>query len=150
MSIEYDRTVMYRIVCLNSEVKDEYVGSTTDYVGRKRCHKSDCMNDKKSIFNSPLYACIRNNGGWANWKMMLIENFPCQNNVEKIKREKYWQDYYKPSLNINTAYISPEELKMQQKEKYLANRVELIEKAKDYYQKNKVKILARLKEQRTK
>ena len=39
LPIDYSKTIIYRIVCKNPEIKDCYVGQTTDFTSRKSCHK---------------------------------------------------------------------------------------------------------------
>ena len=43
--INYQNTIIYKIVCNDLNVKDVYVGNTTDFTKRKWSHKSDCYND---------------------------------------------------------------------------------------------------------
>ena len=38
--IDYSKTVIYKIVCNDLNVKDVYVGHTTDFTKRKATHKS--------------------------------------------------------------------------------------------------------------
>ena len=39
--IDYSQTHFYKIVCRNTDIKDCYVGHTTDFTKRKNRHKSD-------------------------------------------------------------------------------------------------------------
>ena len=41
-AVDYSKTIIYKIVCNDLNVKDIYVGSTTDFTKRKNKHKSCC------------------------------------------------------------------------------------------------------------
>ena len=47
--IDYSQTHFYKIVCRNTDIKDCYVGHTTDFTKRKNRHKSDCCNQRANI-----------------------------------------------------------------------------------------------------
>jgi hypothetical protein len=44
MNIDYSKTVTYKIVSNDLNIRDCYVGSTTEFTKRKYGHKSDCTN----------------------------------------------------------------------------------------------------------
>ena len=48
-NINYSNTIIYKIVCIDLNIKDLYIGSTTDSYNRKSNHKSKCNleNNKK-------------------------------------------------------------------------------------------------------
>ena len=64
------------------EIKNPYIGSTTNFRGRKWNHKDCCNNPNHKYYNIKQYQYIRDNGGWDVWKMVWIEDYPC-----KSKRE---------------------------------------------------------------
>ena len=39
IKIDYSNTMFYKIVCKDLDIKDFYVGHTTDFKTRKNCHK---------------------------------------------------------------------------------------------------------------
>ena len=41
----------------------------------------------------------------------VIEEFPCENKIELVIRERYHFDLFKPVLNTNRPYITEEERK---------------------------------------
>jgi len=98
--IDYSKTVIYKIVCNDLNVKDLYVGSTTDFRKRKTNHKSDCINEKKKSYSFQVYETIRKNGGWENWSMIEIEKYPCKDSNEKGARERYRYEQLKGNLNM--------------------------------------------------
>ena len=62
LSVNYSNTVIYKIVCKDLNIKDLYVGSTTDFIRRKSMHKFNC---NKNACNYKIYEIIRKNGGWV-------------------------------------------------------------------------------------
>jgi len=70
--IDYSNTIIYKIACLDTSVKDLYVGHTTNFVQRKHAHKQSCGNPKSPNHNCKLYTIIRENGGWTSWRMEIV------------------------------------------------------------------------------
>jgi hypothetical protein len=93
--IDYKKTIIYKIVCLDLDIKDNYVGSTTCFVKRECKHKADCNNKK----NLKIYNIINNNGGWNNWEMIEIEKYPCTDSNEARMRERYYYEQLKSTMN---------------------------------------------------
>jgi len=99
--IDYSNTIIYKITCIDDNIKDVYVGHTTNFVQRKHAHKKCCINEKYG--SCKLYDIIRNNGGWNNWKMEIINFFNCKDHYEaRIKEQEYFV-----SLNANLNSIEP-------------------------------------------
>ena len=101
--IDYSNTIIYKITCKDSIVPDLYVGHTTNFVQRKHAHKQGCINEKSSNHKCKLYEVIRNNGGWENWKMEIINFFNFKTHYEARKKE---QEYF-VSLNATLNSIEP-------------------------------------------
>jgi hypothetical protein len=101
--IDYSNTIIYKITCKDPIVTDVYVGHTTNFVQRKHAHKQSCINDKSPNYKCKLYEVIRNNGGWINWKMEIINFFECHDHYEARKKE---QEYF-ISLNATLNSIEP-------------------------------------------
>jgi hypothetical protein len=93
----YQNSVVYKIVCNDSEVLSVYVGHTTNFASRKHNHKADSLNPKENHIK--LYTVINAHGGWANWTMVEIEEFPCNDKLEIRVRERYWFEELKADLN---------------------------------------------------
>ena len=104
--IDYKKAMIYKICCNDLKVKDIYVGSTTEFTKRKNAHKSKC---NKEIQKYLLYNCIRNNGGWENWSMILIEKYPCNDNIELRARERYYFETLNANLNSQIPIITKQE-----------------------------------------
>jgi hypothetical protein len=139
LPIDYSRTVIYRISC-NDLPDFIYVGSTTDFVKRKNQHK--CYSKTKEC---KLYQIMRENGGWDNWRICIIEEYPdCKNCIEQRMREQKWIDELNGNLNMKKAYISEEELKEKNKkylkEYYKENKEQILEEQKEYAEQHKEEI----------
>uniref|UniRef100_A0A6C0I778 GIY-YIG domain-containing protein n=1 Tax=viral metagenome TaxID=1070528 RepID=A0A6C0I778_9ZZZZ len=103
VEIDYSTTFIYKITCCDQNIKDIYVGHTTNFVQRKHSHKTSCINNKSTNYKCKLYETIRCNGGWCNWKMEIINFFNCANHYEaRIKEQEYFT-----LLNANLNSIQP-------------------------------------------
>ena len=97
--IDYSNTLFYKIYCKDTSVKDIYIGHTTNFVQRKYCHKQTCNTEKHANHNLKVYKCIRNNGGWNNWRMDIIGLHECHDHYEARKIEQnYFETYSLPLL----------------------------------------------------
>jgi hypothetical protein len=105
-------------------------------VKRRYNHKYNCNNEKGSHYNNYVYEFIREHGGWDNWDIVLVEKYPCVDNMELQQRERYWYDELKSSLNTRRPHRSDEE----RKECLIKYREENKDKIKDYNNENRDKI----------
>ena len=78
--------VVYKIQCKNRDVKDFYIGSTTDINKMIISHKNAYNNPQSKLYSKKLYAFIRNNGGWDEWEFIIIKEFE-----EIITREELFK-----------------------------------------------------------
>ena len=147
--INYDNTCFYKIVCKNLDIHDIYVGHTTDFTTRKLHHKNNSNNANKN--NIYVYRFIRDNGGWDNFDMILIERTKCEDILDaKRKERKYIEDMH-ATLNSCLPSRTPKEmveykrnwhienkerLSHNKKETYINQREVILEKAKNYYKEN--------------
>lgn len=130
LPIKYSNTIIYKLCCLNPEIKDEYVGHTTDFPNRKRGHKNACNNPQHKNYNLKVYKFIRANGEWNNWSMIMLEEFSCENKLQAEQRERYWLETLKATLNIGIPTRTKQEY-------YLDNKEIILERAKQYQLDNK-------------
>lgn len=155
---DWSKTIMYKIVCNDLNITDEYTGSTINFRVRKNRHKRDCNDPSSKNYNEQKYQIIRNNGGWDNWSMILIEEYPCNSSLEARSRERYWQEQLNTTMNTNKAQITDAEYYENNKERILnnnkiwkeSNKDIVIEYSKNYQIINKEKIAKRKKEKREK
>ena len=127
----YENSVIYKLK--HNEDYDDlniYIGSTTNFRGRKNAHKGNCNNEKKVEYNYQVYQYIRDNGGWDDWVMIPIEQYSCDSKKELEIKERYYIDLLRPTLN---KYIPTRTLK----EYYEANKEYCKEKSKKYHEDNK-------------
>ena len=101
----YNNTIIYKIICNNSDIDNTYIGHTVNFRLRKNHHKMSCEG-KGNNKNCNLYKFINNNGGWVNFKMIEIEKYPCLNKNEACERERYHYDLYINILNALFTYDS--------------------------------------------
>ena len=84
-NIDYSNTIIYKIYCKDENIKEVYVGHTTNFSQRKYAHKISCEKDK----NLKIYGVIRKNGGWENWDMIEIAKYECKDSSEARIKEQY-------------------------------------------------------------
>ena len=161
------KPINYDNACIYQFEKDgiiRYVGSTTNFTRRKSQHKTTCNNPNDKNHHSKIYKFIRDNGGWDEFKMILIENFKCNDSNELRAREQHWFNEFKPTLMNdqcpartleqylldNKVEIATKRAKFRQDNKakisiigakyYQDNRDEIASKVSKYYEDNKVAI----------
>jgi hypothetical protein len=113
--------IIYMIDCFDKEIKGHYIGSTLQtFNQRRREHKSNTHNEKSDQYNKKLYFHIRQNGGWLNWKMDIIERVLVDDVDELRQYEQLWIDTLHPDLNICRSYRTKEQ---NRKEKTALQRI---------------------------
>jgi len=139
-AINYSNSCVYSICCNDINIKDCYVGSTTNLIKRKRHHKDDCNNENSKAYNINVYKFIRDNGGWDNWVVVLIESYPeCKSKKELHKFERYHMELLEATLNSRIPGRTLKEWRNNNSEK---NK----EYDKEYRRNNAEKIKERKKE----
>ena len=112
---DYTNTHIYKLHCLDTDVKDFYIGHTTNPKQRDITHKAR-SNEKNKESHIKIYQFIREHGGYDNWFMTIIEQPNCNSFEEAVTREQFWIDQLKPTLNEYKAIQTEEELKKQKAE----------------------------------
>ena len=138
--IDYSKGVVYEIVCKDINIPNKYAGSTCNFKYRKHNHKSSCNNENSSNYNSYVYQFIRENGGWDNWQMLQICEYPCQNKHELLLKEREYIELLQCDLNKNIPTRTKDEFLEKRKEYHNVNKDKIGEYTKEYYEKNKDKI----------
>ena len=134
IQIDYSKVCIYKLCCKNTDIKDIYVGHTTNFEQRKNGHKRSCEIEKKETI---VYKFIRENGGWTNWSMVQIENYNCDNKRQAEIRERYWIETLEAKLNTNNPITTKDEKEKQKQDWYEENKEIILEKAKEHYEENK-------------
>ena len=141
-SIDYSKTIIYKICCNDLTITSVYVGHTTDFIRRCSSHKTNCNNGK---LNCKVYQMIRQNGGWLNWTMIEIEKYLCIDSNEATARERYHYEIENSTLNTLYPFRNKKEYYQQNKELlnnnskeyYKQNKEECNNNSKEYYKQNK-------------
>lgn len=153
--IDYVKTVIYKITCKDKNIKECYVGHTTNLKQRKNEHKYACCNEKSKSYNCKVYSFIRHNGGFDNWQFFEIEKFPCNSKEEAHMRENYWYfnlnailNTIAPSLDLDKQKIRESRKRViEQLKRKFANKLGIIkEERKKYVEENYEQIKEHKKE----
>lgn len=161
--MDYSNACIYKIVnidnCDDADNKDFYIGSCKHFKNRRYSHKSACNNIKSKEHNQNIYRYIRQNGGWNQWNMILLEEYPCNSKYELEQRERELIEEMKPNINKNIPtrnrkeryLVNREKLKQlylnnreRLKQKYIDNRQKKIEYQKQYNLINRERILQKV------
>ena len=122
-AIDYSKACVYRLIYNDITY---YVGSTTNMSKRKAQHKRGCYNEKNKDYNYPLYKFIRENEGFDNWVMVMIQSYPeCKTSDELRMHERHHYEILRPVLNVNRPIVTEEEKVAEGKER---NRIARLEK----------------------
>jgi len=100
VNVDYSNTIIYKLVCKDKNIKDVYVGHTTNFIQRKYAHKINCATEKNKL---KVYEFIRNNGGWENWEMVEICTINCENKMDALR----WEHEYYFLLNATLNIVQP-------------------------------------------
>ena len=162
-------SVIYKIYCLDENIKDCYIGSTNDLTKRKYAHKKSCNSINCVGHNSKVYKFIRANGGWENFDFMILEQFEnkmTKKDLEKIEGQyiinlnsklneriptglnlkEYHNEYYNKKKDYIKNRVNEyrkqnlENIKKTKQKYYESNKIEIAEKSKKYREQNKVEI----------
>ena len=106
---DYSETHFYKIVCRDTNIENMYIGHTVNFTKKKNHHKSICNKENCKNHNQYVYQFIRENGGWNNFQMVLINIECCKNKLEALKREREYIEINKVSLNHYPPMITDEE-----------------------------------------
>jgi len=117
-AINYSNSCVYKICCNDINITDCYVGSTTNFNKRKKDHKSACYNENNKDYNYNVYKFIRDNGGWDNWTVVLVESYhECKSKKELHKFERYHMEQLEAKLNSQVPGRTPKEYRKNNSEK---------------------------------
>ena len=143
-AMDYSKTIIYKIVCKDLDIRDAYVGHTTNWIKRKSAHKKNCNNQNSKNYNFNIYKFIRENGNWDNWEMIEIKKYPCNDKREAEAEERRYYEELNANLNRYIPYTTNEEKKEQAikrtKNWRVKNEDKMKENNKNYYKNNKEEI----------
>jgi len=134
MPTDYSKTIIYKLSAKDPAITSLYVGSTVDLIQRTSLHKGRCNIITCYGYELKVYNYIREHGGWDNWECIVVEKYPCETKLEKLKRERYWQDLLQADLNSNIPSRTIQEWRID-------NRDDLLKKKKEYWFNNRDKYI---------
>lgn len=132
--VNYKNSLIYKIYCKDENIKECYIGSTTNFQRRKSRHKSYCktMNNTAKLYNF-----INSNGGLNNFEFEIVAHVPCMTKKELLKIEAEYILKNKYSLNM----LVPGRTRAESDKAYRENNKEKIKiRKKNYYLRNREKI----------
>ena len=136
--VDYSNGLIYKICCKDKNVKEVYIGSTTNFRKRKNEHKRACRYENLKKYNYPVYRFIRDNGGWDNWEMIEMEKYPCNDKRELEKKEEQIRSETPNNLNAYRAY---QEEDNNERHKIYYYNGKGCDVKKKYYKENREKVL---------
>ena len=110
---------VYKITCNSPNIDHVYVGSTEDLEERIRKHK---YHSNRERCTSKVYTTIREQGGFSNWTLEVVEIGTVETKFEIRSRERYYYDQLRPSLNTYRPQASSEEIRIDKRERDKQNR----------------------------
>ena len=110
---------IYKITCNSPDIECVYVGSTEDLEERTRKHNYHSNRERST---SKVYTTIREQGGFSNWTLEVVEIGTVETKFEIRSRERYYYDQLRPSLNTYRPQASFEEIRIARRESDKRNR----------------------------
>jgi hypothetical protein len=119
-----------------------------DFKTRMSQHKHCCNNENGNEFNRHIYKFIRENGGWKNWNMNIIDSLTTTDEYEMIKCERKYIEEQQVRLNKDIPSRTRKEYRLDnlekinkyQKQYREANKEKKAEYLKQYHQDHKEEI----------
>ena len=84
-----------------------YIGSTVNFNRRKQQHKKAVTNKRGGTYYCILYRYIRKCGGWDNFTMEKILDYPCETKHEGLLKEKEYIIKHEATLNSVMPVATP-------------------------------------------
>jgi hypothetical protein len=152
--LDYSNTYFYKIVCKDLNIKDTYVGHTTNFTVRRNGHKTNCLNPNAINHNTYVYRFIRDNGGWDNFDMVLIDREACADRLDSEKKERMYIEELNATLNQFIPSRTRKEWDEENKEKiqeykrnwHMNNRDRLLERKREIYLEKQEEIKTKTKQ----
>ena len=146
--IDYSKVVFYKIVSNDLDIRECYVGSSTNFTKRKYQHKMSCTNPRDHNYNYKLYQFIREHGGWENFSIVPLEEVSCSGKLEVLRKEREHFENESATLNMSVPSRTKSEWSSENKERasttkkeWYQNNLEMTkERSKTRYFNNKEKI----------
>jgi len=131
---DYQKAKIYKLYSVSNE-ELVYYGSTIETLSARLSKHVYDYNNNNSIESSLVI-------GAGDYKIELVENYPCVNKQQLVKKES---EYIRNNICVNRNI--PDRTK---KEYYQDNKEKLTEQKKQYYENNKEALAEKKKEYREK
>jgi len=118
-TVDYSKGLIYKVCCKDASITDIYIGSTTNMIKRRNRHKYSCNTLSDNGYHYKIYRFIRENGGWDNWTMVLVEYVNATSKQELQKEERVIIELLKPTLNSEVPTRTNNEYYIDNKDKWL-------------------------------
>jgi hypothetical protein len=137
---DYSKGKIYKIVVDTDEEYKPYVGSTIQGLAeRMGGHRSSYKTWKKNKTTKCNSFDLFDKFGLNKCKIILIEEYPCENISQLIMKEREWFDKIE-CCNLKRPFVSKDEKKINDKLYYEENKEQISDKVKLYRNKNKEEI----------
>ena len=127
---------IYRLYCLDADVKECYIGSCWKIKKRVTGHKSNCSNINRKDYNSKVYTFIRANGGWQNFDYEYFMVNVIDTTDLKMKEQDRMDIEINILLNEVRAYTHSAEYNKKYLKQYRINNKESLKLYKKQYRIN--------------
>jgi hypothetical protein len=138
---------IYKVCCLDTDVKDIYVGSTRSFRQRKSHHKQACNNPNITGYNMYVYQFIRDHGGWVNWSMISIFTGNFETKLEMHRKEREYIEELGATLNKVIPTRTDKEYRIENSDKIKQYRIENADYFKQYQKQYNIDNADKIKEQ---
>ena len=138
----------YKLVCKTDE-NLYYIGSSSNMKQRVSAHKSRCNTTTNPTYNHKTYKMMRDNGGFDNFKFIIVDSIINLTKDEAHQREQEFINLYQPNMNTRNSYSTNEDNKNKCKEYEEKHKEKRSAQHKEKYKQNKEKISERYKEKIT-
>jgi hypothetical protein len=131
---DYTKIIIYKLINYDY-LELVYVGSTTNFTNRKRHHKESCLNEISKEHKFKIYVLIREYGGWENWNMIRICDYPCNNKTEADQEEDKCMMELKANMNSKKTSRRKQEYRDDNKDKIKEYNKNIVKVIKIQYMK---------------
>ncbi len=94
--------IFYMLCCKNKDIKDFYIGSSSNMRLRKIQHKFHTTNPNSLKRHQAKYQAIIKNGGYENWEYIELGNLDGSKRTA-LEHENILIRMFQPSLNVRNA-----------------------------------------------
>ena len=75
-------------MCNDANITDLFVGHTNDVHRRNETILMECTNMRCNAYNTPINQVIRDNGGWDNFELVVIDHVSCHSLLDVLQHKR--------------------------------------------------------------